>query len=302
MEAHHLSECLSMIDVQPPIPGHSEFIGIYVFGSEQVVLVDVGPHCSAGSLIEGLESLGVNPKSVRHILLTHIHIDHAGAAADLLKFLPQARVVVHPRGRAHLVNTERLWQGSRQVLGDLAEKYEKPPNIPEERILPAEDGMCIGLGDEMEIEVIHTPGHAAHHLSFLEKRSGLLFVGEAGGDYLSRVDLLRPATPPPLIAKYALASINKLLERKLTTIYYAHFGCGGEAKGKLRRYRRQLQLWQKVIEEALKNGAHPQAILSALIENDATLKGLKNLPPELYQRECYFIYNSIKGFVSNINN
>ncbi|MCL0050324.1 MBL fold metallo-hydrolase [Dehalococcoidia bacterium] len=297
MKIHRLSERLKMIDVQPPIPGQSEFFGIYVFGSEQVVLVDVGPHSSAGSLVEGLEVLGVNPNDVSHILLTHIHIDHAGATADLLKFLPNARVIVHPRGAAHLVNTEKLWQGSLQVLGDLAEKYGRPPNIPQERVLPAEDGMRIGLGNEVDLDVIHTPGHAAHHMSFLEEKTGILFAGEAGGDYAAKVDLLRPATPPPLIVRYKLASIDKLLERKPTTIYYAHFGCGGDAQSKLRRYREQLKLWQSVVSEALQKGAQSDAIFSALMEKDVNLEGLKRLPQDQYQRECYFMYNSIKGFV-----
>ena len=297
MKIHRLSERLNMIDVQPPIPGQSEFIGIYVFGTEQVVLVDVGPHSSAGSLVEGLEVLGVNPNDVSHILLTHIHIDHAGATADLLKFLPNAQVVVHPRGSAHLVNTEKLWQGSLQVLGDMAEKYGRPRNIPQERILLGEDGMRIGLRNGVELEVIHTPGHAAHHLSFLEGKSGLLFAGEAGGDYIGKVDLLRPATPPALMLDYKLASIDKLLERRPKTIYYAHFGSGGDAQGKLRRYREQLKLWQSVVSEALRNGTQSEGIFSALMEKDVTLEGLKKLPDDQYQRECYFMYNSIKGFV-----
>jgi glyoxylase-like metal-dependent hydrolase (beta-lactamase superfamily II) len=297
MKIHRLSESLSMIDVQPSIPGQSEFIGIYVFGTEQVVLVDVGPQSSAGSLVEGLKVSGVNPNDVSHILLTQIHIDHAGATVDLLKFLPNAQVVVHPRGAPHLVNTERLWQGSLQVLGELAEKYGRPPNIPQERVLPAEDGMRIGLGNGIELEVIHTPGHAAHHLSFLERKTGILFAGEAGGDYVAKVDLLRPATPPPFMLDIKLASINKLLERKPTTIYYAHFGSGGDAQSKLRRYREQLKLWQSVVSEALRNGAQSEEIFAALMEKDVSLEGLEKLSEDQCQRECYFMYNSIKGFV-----
>ncbi|MFW0860244.1 MAG: MBL fold metallo-hydrolase [Dehalococcoidia bacterium] len=297
MKIHRLSDHLSMIDVQPPIPGQSEFIGPYVLRAEQVALIDVGPHSSAGNLIAGVEALDIDLQNIRYIFITHIHIDHAGAVGDLLEFLPNARVIVHPRGSAHLVNTERLWQGSLQVLGDLAEKYERPPGIPPERILPAEDGMRIGLGNGMELEVIHTPGHAAHHLSFLERKSGLLFAGEAGGDYVAKVDLLRPATPPPLIVEYKLASIDKLLERKPITIYYAHFGSGGDAQSKLRRYKEQLKLWRSVVSEAVRNGAQSEEIFSALMEKDVNLEGLKKLPEDQYQRECYFMYNSIKGFV-----
>lgn len=297
MKIHCLSERLKMIDVQPPIPGQSEFIGIYVLSGEQVALIDVGPYSSAGNLIKGLTALHIDPQNVSYIFITHIHIDHAGALGDLLEFLPNARVIVHPKGVAHLVNTEKLWQGSLQVLGDLAEKYGRPRNIPQERVLPAEDGMRIGLGKGVELEIIHTPGHAAHHMSFLEEKTGILFAGEAGGDYAAKVDLLRPATPPPLIVRYKLASIDKLLERKPTTIYYAHFGCGGDAQSKLRRHKEQLNLWRSVVSEALQKGAQPDAIFSALMEKDVNLEGLKRLPQDQYQRECYFISNSIKGFV-----
>jgi len=297
MKIHRLSERLNMIDVQPPIAGQGEFIGIYVLMAEKVALIDVGPHSSAGNLIKGITALHIDPLNVSYIFITHIHIDHAGALGDLLEFLPNARVIVHPRGAAHLVNTEKLWKGSLSVLGDLAEKYGRPPNIPQERVLPAEDGMRIELGNEAELEVIHTPGHAAHHMSFLEEKTGILFAGEAGGDYAAKVDLLRPATPPPLIVRYKLASIDKLLERKPTTIYYAHFGCGGDAQSKLRRYREQLNLWRSVVSEALQKGAQPDAIFSALMEKDVNLEGLKRLPQDQYQRECYFISNSIKGFV-----
>ncbi|MCL0092735.1 MBL fold metallo-hydrolase [Dehalococcoidia bacterium] len=297
MRIHRLSERLKMIDVQPPIPGQSEFIGIYVLMAEQVALIDVGPHSSAGNLIAGLETLDVDPQNVSYIFITHIHIDHAGALGDLLEFLPNARAIVHPKGAAHLVNTEKLWQGSLQVLGDLAEKYGRPPNIPQERVLPAEDGMRIGLGKGVELEVIHTPGHAAHHLSFLERKSGILFAGEAAGNYVSKVDLLRPATPPPLMVDYKLASIDKLLERQPATIYYGHFGSGEDAQSKLRRHKEQLNLWRSVVSEALQKGAQSDAIFSLLIEKDVNLEGLKRLPQDQYQRECYFMYNSIKGFV-----
>lgn len=183
------------------------------------------------------------------------------------------------------------------MLGDLAKKYGRPANISEERILPAEDGMRLSLGNGVELEVIHTPGHAVHHLSFLEPKSGLLFAGEAGGDYLSKVNLLRPATPPKLVLDYKLASLDKLLERRPKTIYYGHFGGGGDARKSLRRYREQLKLWQSVVREAIQSGAQLEGIAAALVEKDASLAGLKKLPEDVYQRECFFLHNSIKGFV-----
>jgi len=80
-----------MIDVQPPISGWNEFVGVYVLGREQIALIDAGPYCSAGNLINGLDELGIERENVSYIFLTHIHIDHAGAAGELLQHLPNAR-------------------------------------------------------------------------------------------------------------------------------------------------------------------------------------------------------------------
>jgi glyoxylase-like metal-dependent hydrolase (beta-lactamase superfamily II) len=300
MKIHHLAKNLSMIDVEPPIPGWEEFISVYVLKGQQVALVDVGPQSSVGGLIDGLKALKVNPDEVSHVLLTHIHLDHAGAIGELPEFLPNAMVVVHPKGAPHLANTEKLWEGSLKVIGDLAVQYGRPKNIPKERVIAAEDGLLIALGNGIELEVIHTPGHAAHHLSFFERESGSLFAGEVGGTYTSKIDLLRPATPPPLSLEHEVASIDRLLERKLTTIYNSHFGAGGDAPSQLRREKEQLELWRKVIAEALNRGKETKSIFSELVAKDSLLEGLKRLPQAQYQRECYFINNSIKGFLGYI--
>jgi len=289
-----------MIDVEPPVAGWDEFIGPYVLGARQVALVDVGPSSSAGNLIDGLKALYIKPKSVSHILLTHVHLDHAGAIGELLEFLPQANVVVHPKGAPHLADTDKLWEGSAKTLGDLAEKYGRPQNVAPERIVPVEDGMRIGLGDGLDLEVMYTPGHAVHHLSFFERGSGMLFAGEAGGVYTSRDDLLRPATPSPFILEQKLASIDKLVERKPTTICYGHFGPGKDARHNLLRYREQLELWREVVSEILASGAGSEAIFSELMERDANLESMKDLPEDQYQRECYFMINNIRGFVGYV--
>lgn len=301
MKIHNLAPNLSMIDVEPPIPGWEEFIGVYVLKGEQVALIDVGPQSSAGKLIEGLEALKVNPQHVSHILLTHIHLDHAGAVGGLLGSLPNARVVVHPKGVPHLVNPGKLWEASINTLGDMARQYGRPHPVPPERIIAAEDGSNIALGDKIELEAIYTPGHAAHHLSFLEAGSGMLFAGETCGVYLETVAFLRPSTPPPLILEQALASIDRLLERNPGTVYFGHFGSGGDARLQLSRHKGQLQLWRTVIGEALGKGIEePEAILSKLLARDPFLKNLEKLPQAQYQRERFLMLSGIKGFLGDI--
>jgi len=300
MRIHNLSRDLSIIDVDPPIPGWSEFVGLYVLGKEQVALIDAGPRCSAGAVIDGLEALGIERERVGHVALTHIHIDHAGAAGELMQLLPNARVVVHPRGASHLANTARLWEESLKTLGDLAEQQGRPADIAPDRILSAEEGAMLRVGGQLELEVLHTPGHAVHHMSFFDRRGGRLFAGEAGGAYSPMVNVLRPATPPPLSLEQYLESIDRLLQLDAAEIYYAHYGQGGTAPSRLQQHKEQIQLWRAVISEALDDTADCEGIFARLVAEDANLAGLKGLPEEQYRREHYFMVNAIRGFVGYI--
>lgn len=301
MRIHRLADNLSMIDAEPPIRGFDEFIGVYVLHGRSVALVDAGPRSSAENLINGLRELNIDPNAVSHILLTHIHLDHAGAVGALAEFLPNATVVVHPQGADHVANPDKLWKGSLNMLGHIAEEYGKPQGVSSDRIVAAKEGMRIGLGDGLELETIYTPGHAAHHMSFIELGSNMLFAGEVAGVYIGTLDISRPATPPPLRLEQELASISKLLDWRLTTIYYSHFGFGGDARNQLLRQREQLKLWQELIGEAMGRGADSEMIFAELLAKDANLGGLRDLPQEQYQRESYFINNSIKGFIDHLS-
>jgi glyoxylase-like metal-dependent hydrolase (beta-lactamase superfamily II) len=137
-------------------------------------------------------------------------------------------------------------------------------------------------------------------MSFFDRRSGKLFAGEAAGAYTAKVDLLRPATPPPLLLEHYLESMDKLLRRDVTGIYYAHYGPGEDARAKLQRHKEQAKLWRDVISETLEHGAEYEDIFSKLLAEDASLNGLKKLPEDQYQREHYFIINAITGFVGYI--
>ncbi len=239
---------------------------------------------------------------VAYTLLSHIPLDHAGALGRALELFSRAKVLVHPKGAPHLIDVEKLWEGSLKTLGEIAEKQGRPQNIPSDRITEAADGFRISLGQGFEIEAIHTPGHAAHHLSFLNVSNGDLFAGEAGGVYTGTIDYLRPTTPPPLILEQELASIDKLLGRDLRTIYHAHFGSGGDARHQLQRHREQLKLWEKIIRVAVQKGSGTEAIATALIALDPLLSNIGKLTPDQNERERYFMNNSIKGFVEYLRN
>ena len=144
--------------------------------------VDTGPTSAVPHLIRALDELDIAPENVDLILLTHIHLDHAGGAGVLLRSLPNARVVVHPRGARHLVDPSRLIEGSIAVFGreSFDELYGEIAPIPQERLIVAEDGMIVRLGSR-EFEIVHTPGHALHHYCLVDRSANVIFSGDTFG-------------------------------------------------------------------------------------------------------------------------
>ena len=296
MNAYTLARDLSFIDASPPIPGLEKFISVYVLKASKVALIDVGPSASVENLMLGLGELDIKPKDISYILTTHTHIDHAGGIGKAIKQMPNAMVIVHERGGRHLIDPARLWEDSQRALGELALDYGPLEPVPQERILIAEDGMLLNLG-EMEIEVLSTPGHALHHLSFLDRKEGRLFAGEAAGVYIRQIDLIRPATAPPFNLEQALTSLDKLIRLGTTSLYYAHFGYAPNARDKLSYYRQQLILWGNIIADCLEKEADWQEMYDEIRKKDDALTRIDNLPSNKRRRQLNFVKNSIMGFI-----
>lgn len=187
---------LSLIPLDQDIPGFGSFIGSWLYKGEKTFLVDVGPAATVPLLIRALESVGV--KSLDAILLTHIHIDHAGGIGDLVSRFPDTPVVCHNSGIPHLSDPSRLWKGSVKTLGDVARSYGPIRAVPGALLRDAAQFHDHG------IKCFMTPGHAPHHVSYLI--GSYLFAGEAGGCYSELPDgtfCLRPATPPRFFWKQA---------------------------------------------------------------------------------------------------
>lgn len=297
MKTYRLARNLSLIDIAPPLSGFEKFISVYVLEAGKIALIDVGPSVSVGNLVSGLRELNINPADISYVFATHIHIDHAGGIGRAVKQMPNARVVVHEKGGPHLADPSRLWEDSQRALGELALKYEPIEPVPQDRVIMAKSGMLFDLG-EMEIEVLETPGHASHHLSFLDRKEGRLFVGEAAGVYIGEVDLIRPATPTPFNLEQALTSLDKLISLRPMSLCYAHFGSATDALDKLRCCQQQLVLWGSIIADCLEKEASYQDIYDEIRGKDAMLARIDSLPPDQRDRELYFINGSIKGFVA----
>jgi len=281
-----------------PMPGFDAFISAWLLTGDAVLLVDVGPSATAPLLIESLRAAGI--RTIDAILLTHIHIDHSGGVGEVAKAFPSAPVVCHARAVPHLVDPERLWEGSRKTLPGIADIYGPISSVPAERLMVADDI------DAWGVVSVPTPGHASHHVSYW--KDGLLFAGEAGGVYQALTGgahYLRPATPPRYNLDVHLESIQRLETLQSRRICYGHFGAAKEAATRLADHRRQLHLWRDLLADYVgetTDEANLQKILDHILREDPRMAGWNLLRPDARQRETGFLFNSIRGMLGYLEN
>jgi glyoxylase-like metal-dependent hydrolase (beta-lactamase superfamily II) len=195
----------------------------YLVRADQTALVETGPKSVVENVFAGLERAGV--ERLDWIIVTHIHLDHAGAAGTLAKRFPEATVAVHEVGAPHLVDPSKLWASASRIYGDDMEKlWGGIDPIPEERIHLVKDGGEIDLGGRT-LSALETPGHARHHHAFLDSATGILFTGDALGVRLQDAGVIRPATPPPEFhLEDAKASIRRLRDAGASALWPTHYG------------------------------------------------------------------------------
>jgi glyoxylase-like metal-dependent hydrolase (beta-lactamase superfamily II) len=273
MQMTKIDDHLYQIDVETA--GIKNFIASYILKGKQTAIVETGPTSSIPNLLHCLKELNIKPEEVAYIAISHIHLDHGGGAGTLIRHLPKAKVVVHPRGAPHLVNPEKLWQQSREVLGSITEMYDKPEPVPEDRIIAAADGMTLDVGNNVKLKVIETLGHASHHLSYYEQLSDGIFPGDAAGIYLNEIGVIVPTTPAPFRLDIALASLEKLTSLKPKVLYYSHFGKADKALEKLRIYANQLKLWARIARQGAQNGEDLKTISKRIATADSAVQKAK---------------------------
>ncbi len=276
--------------------GFKNLICSYVIKGKKPFLVESGPSKSILNLLSGLKELDVNLEDVEYVAITHIHLDHGGGAGTLLKFLPNAKVIVHPRGMKHLVDPERLWSSSQKVLGFVSEIFGKPEPVPKERIIQVTEG-AFDLGNEARLTMFETLGHASHNLSFQESFNGGIFPGDAAGTYLPEFDVVVPTTPPPFYLDAALSSLDKLISLKPTVLYFSHFGKADNAIERLKDYKQQLKLWADIAEEGVRKNLSFQEIRDSILVEDLVMGQVLNFVKahQIYSKTV--LENCVRGFI-----
>ena len=278
---------------QKKLPGFVSFIGSWLYKGEKTFLVDVGPSATIPDLSDALKTLGV--QRLDAVLLTHIHIDHAGGIGDLISRFPDTPAVCHKSGIPHLEDPARLWEGSVKTLGDTARAYGPFQPVPKGLIQDAE------IYREHGIMPLLTPGHAPHHVSYLI--GDYLFAGEAGGVFSALPDgnfYLRPATPPRFFPETSTRSLESLMAVPHKLICYGHFGMTKNTPQILESHKAQLQLWADVIQQQFRSDPGPgieNRCMEMLLKTDPLLSGWHQMEVSVRERERYFLFNSIRGFL-----
>ncbi len=301
MSINKVSENLYIIVLEKILPNFRFSMSPWVYKDEEICfLIDPGPLSTNDILKKGLDNLKITKDTLDFILLTHIHMDHAGGTGALLTYYPKAHVICHPRGIPHLLNPEKLWEGSRKTFGPIAEAYGKIPSISSDRIEFQEK-----IANN-KIKAIETLGHSPHHLSFLFKK--YLFIGEAAGFHfpIGNHVYLRPATPPIFNYDIAISSIDKLLDLNLADykICYAHYGMSENAELMLKIAKDQLTLWTEVISNHIDKSEQKDFIQQIIIElqkKDKYFANINLFDEDTRKKEEYFVGNSIRGIVGYIS-
>lgn len=227
------------------------FASVYLFDDEEPALVDAGAAASAEPILEGVADCGVDPAELEHLVLSHIHVDHSGAASALVEAVPDLDVYIHEMTVPHLVDPGALLESSKQAMGEHFEAMGEQGPVPEASVVGVPDeGATVDLGAN-SLELIHAPGHSPDHLAVWNPERRLLFAAECLGLYLERADRwLPPSTLPNFDVELIADAIDLLRELDPERIVLPHFGeWPGEPAVAFERAERELHRFDERIRE-----------------------------------------------------
>ena len=252
--------------VDPALLGTPGALTLYVVDAPEPTVVDTGSANSPPEIYDALDRLGIDRADVAHVLVSHVHLDHAGGAGHLAEELPNATFYVHEDGLGYLTDAAALSRLKRSVdraMG-LEDAYGDPKLVPEERCRVVTGGERVDLGDR-ELELLDAPGHAPHHYAAYDPAMEGLFSIDAAGMHLAGE--MRPTTPPPGFDLEAnVETVRRLRALEPAVNFYGHVGPGGEdAVGELDRYEAMLPEWvERVDGLRAEFGEDVDAIVDAL--------------------------------------
>jgi glyoxylase-like metal-dependent hydrolase (beta-lactamase superfamily II) len=274
-----------LVDTQ--MGGYDGITAGYLIRGERPCLVETGAARSAGAVVDALAGLGVAADDLATIVVTHIHLDHAGGVGDLAAAFPRAEVVVHEAGARHLADPSRLMRSAAQVFGPVLDELFgvlRPTDAARIRVLT--DGDLVDLGGGRRLDSFDSPGHARHHVGLLDSLTGDLYTGDAAGVWTPETGDLRPATPPPdFDLDAALESLRKMRERRPSRLLFSHFGPVSDVDVTLDRSVEELRLWVELVREARTDGLDLDHAVVRVRERTAERYALRSVPEIVHKLE-----------------
>ena len=276
--------------------GMSSVTAGYLLATPRPALVECGPARSVEVVVDALQSLGMDPDDLAFLVLSHIHLDHAGGAGDIAAAFPSATIVVSELGARHIVDPERLNMSSRRVYGDFFDTvYGACSPVDSARIRAVGSRATVDLGAGATLELTHAPGHAKHHLGIYEQQSGALFSGDSVGIQMPGMTALRPATPPPdFDLDLAERTLEAYLALRPESLYLAHYGEIDEPLAALEEAGRRLGQWASTAEAAWRRRPEVDHVAAALQERFRS-----EIQPDPDDRDALRRVALLSGYESN---
>ena len=234
-----------VFQIDTRMAGYDGITAGYLIRGDRPCLVETGTAPSAPVIRDALAGLGIGPGDLATVVVTHIHLDHAGGAGDIAAMFPAAQIVVHQRGARHLADPSRLMASARMVYGDALERlFGVLAPVPADRIVALDDVGTVDLGGGRRLDSHYSPGHAKHHEGLIDSETGDLYVGDAAGVYLPDTGDVRPATPPPdFDHQTALASVRMFAALRPSRLLFSHYGPVDRVDEILDRSAEEITVW-----------------------------------------------------------
>lgn len=233
-------------------------IASFLVESEQgPILIETGPESTYMALEKSVAALGYQMEDIKHVLLTHIHFDHAGAAWRLAAL--GAKIYVHPVGKPHLESPEKLWNSAKQIYGDDMERLwgEMAP-IPEDQVIPVKHEQVLPFGN-IKFKALHTPGHAIHHIAW--KLGNIIFTGDVAGVKINGGPVVPPCPPPDIHIEAWKTSLAILKAEQPEGLYLTHFGIINDVDRHLDNLSYMLNDWARWIKPYFEANADQKEVI-----------------------------------------
>jgi glyoxylase-like metal-dependent hydrolase (beta-lactamase superfamily II) len=264
--------------------GMPEVIAAYLLaGNGELALIETGPSSTLPALRAGITSAGFAVADLTAMLVTHIHLDHSGAAGVLLDEAPGAQVFVHPIGAPHLIDPTRLVASATRIYAERMEPlWGEVRGIPQERVVALDDNQPVSVAGRV-LAALHTPGHASHHLTFWDAAAGRAFTGDVGGIHIPGTEYACPPTPPPDLDPVAWrTSISRLQTLGARQLCLTHFGTVDDPAGHLAALADELEVFLRMGVEMVERGDDQGTMTAEIHARMAEMIG--DVPPEKLER------------------